>query len=147
MWVWPDVIFEGDYGSYAVNEWIANPDAGARVITIRGYSEGNFWRGMSAKGAADVPMYLDCRWEDTAPMSPADPPPLLPDLPALTAQGAMDYVCINRHSGSINVAFLDSSVRKVGLKGLWKLKWHRTYKTDALPPVWPAWMKNFGSYY
>jgi prepilin-type processing-associated H-X9-DG protein len=42
----------------------------------------------------------------------------------------MFMVCINRHRGNINVAFLDSSVRSVGLKEIWKLEWHRGWSND-----------------
>jgi len=146
LWVWPNVVFEGDYGSYGISQWIANPEQGAPVHN-RGFAPGDFWRSMAVKGATDVPMYLDCRWCDLAPRD-TDPAPIQPDLPTLQiGSGEMERSCINRHNGGVNAAFMDSSVRKVGLKGLWKIKWHRSYKTNALPPVWPPWMKNFGSYY
>jgi hypothetical protein len=45
----------------------------------------------------------------------------------------MVRVCINRHEGSINSAFLDASARKVPLKCLWKLRWHRFYNPDHGP--------------
>jgi hypothetical protein len=49
---------------------------------------------------------------------------------------------------------MDWSARKVGLKELWKLKWHRTFNTDGpwtqaggvRPTDWPAWMKDFKDY-
>jgi hypothetical protein len=39
-----------------------------------------------------------------------------------------------------------SSARKVGLKELWWLKWHKGFDLNADPPVWPAWMENFKDY-
>jgi len=50
--------------------------------------------------------------------------------------------------------FMDWSVRKVGLKELWTLKWHPQFDTagpwtkagDAEPGDWPAWMRSFKGY-
>jgi prepilin-type processing-associated H-X9-DG protein len=62
--------------------------------------------------------------------------------------------CLNRHSGAVNCLFMDSSVRKVGLKELWTLKWHREFNTanrwtkagGVQPEDWPKWMRNFKDY-
>ena len=48
------------------------------------------------------------------------------------------------------MAFLDWSVRKVDLKELWTLKWHKTYMTDGpwtraggvTADQWPEWMRR-----
>jgi hypothetical protein len=47
-----------------------------------------------------------------------------------------------------------STVRKVGLKELWTLKWHRTFDTanawtgagGVQPGDWPEWMRSFKDY-
>jgi len=62
--------------------------------------------------------------------------------------------CINRHNGHINGLFLDWSVRKVGLKELWTLKWNMQFNTanewtkagGVQPDDWPEWMRNFKDY-
>jgi prepilin-type N-terminal cleavage/methylation domain-containing protein/prepilin-type processing-associated H-X9-DG protein len=62
--------------------------------------------------------------------------------------------CINRHDGGVNGLFLDWSVRKVGLKELWKLKWHKNFDTHGpwtkaggvQPEDWPEWMRGFKDY-
>jgi prepilin-type processing-associated H-X9-DG protein len=62
--------------------------------------------------------------------------------------------CINRHDGSVNGLFLDWSVRKVGLKELWTLKWSPGFDTagpwtragGVQPEDWPEWMRNFKDY-
>jgi len=62
--------------------------------------------------------------------------------------------CINRHDGFINGLFLDWSVRKIGLKELWTLKWHSEYDTNGpwtkaggvKPEDWPKWMRRFKDY-
>ena len=67
----------------------------------------------------------------------------------------VNYVCINRHeTGFTNVLFLDFSVRKVGLKELWTLKWLPDYDTagpwtrrgGVQPGDWPEWMRGFRDY-
>jgi prepilin-type processing-associated H-X9-DG protein len=65
----------------------------------------------------------------------------------------MRRICINRHDGYINMAMLDWSVRKVGLKELWTLKWHRAFNTvndwttaRVVKPNWPGWMQKFVEY-
>jgi prepilin-type processing-associated H-X9-DG protein len=63
-------------------------------------------------------------------------------------------VCINRHDGGTNFVFLDWSVRKVGLKELWTLKWDREHDTagpwtkagGVRPEDWPEWMRRFKDY-
>jgi hypothetical protein len=51
------------------------------------------------------------------------------------------------------MCFVDTSVRKVGLKELWTLKWHREFDTEGPwvkkpgnNPKWPDWMKRFKDY-
>ena len=61
----------------------------------------------------------------------------------------MRRFCMNRHSGFLNCLFLDFSVRKVGLKELWSLRWHREWTEDLAAtglPAWPEWMQRFKDY-
>jgi hypothetical protein len=63
----------------------------------------------------------------------------------------MRRFCTNRHNEHVNGVFMDfSTVRKIGLKELWKLKWHRKYDVDGdLPVAWndPShWMYDFKKY-
>jgi len=48
----------------------------------------------------------------------------------VSADHEMKHFCINRHNGSTNFLFMDWSIRKVGLKELWTLKWHREYAKE-----------------
>ncbi|MHC4171413.1 MAG: hypothetical protein ACYST5_00520 [Planctomycetota bacterium] len=58
---------------------------------------------------------------------------------------------MNRHSAFVNSNFVDFSARKVGLKELWTLKWHRQYDITGpwtmaggvQPGDWPQWMIRF----
>jgi prepilin-type processing-associated H-X9-DG protein len=66
----------------------------------------------------------------------------------------MARACINRHNGFVNASFCDMSVRKLGLKELWVLKWHRTFNTSGpwtkaggvTADKWPAWISTFKDY-
>ena len=67
---------------------------------------------------------------------------------------ALNPFCINRHNGHVNGLFLDWSVRKIGLKELWTLKWHSKFDTSnawtkaggVQPSDWPHWMRKFKDY-
>jgi len=139
---------EGDYGSYGLCAWVCNADPGAV------FGDELYWREPTVAGGQKVPVFLDCvgiaGWSDHTSI-----PPTYDGQPsqgvALTEQ--MKNFCINRHTGFTNCLFMDWSVRKVGLKELWKLKWHREFnvkgpwtKDHIPPPVWPDWMKKFNDY-
>jgi prepilin-type processing-associated H-X9-DG protein len=61
---------------------------------------------------------------------------------------------IDRHDGGINLLFMDWSIRKVGLKELWTLKWRQEFDTaepwtkagGVKPEDWPEWMSGFKDY-
>jgi hypothetical protein len=50
--------------------------------------------------------------------------------------------------------FVDGSVRKVGLKELWTLRWHQAFSTDGpwtrvggvQAENWPDWIRAFRDY-
>jgi hypothetical protein len=53
----------------------------------------------------------------------------------------MGRFCLNRHSGAINMVMLDYSMKRIGLKALWRLRWSKRFNTTALPSnAWPDWM-------
>jgi prepilin-type processing-associated H-X9-DG protein len=66
----------------------------------------------------------------------------------------MGRCAINRHQGFVNAAFMDWSARKVGIKELWTLKWHKQFDTSGpytkaggmLADEWPEWMRRFKDY-
>jgi prepilin-type N-terminal cleavage/methylation domain-containing protein len=126
-----------DYGSYGLNEWLGDrPDE-------------NFWGNDDQEKANNIPMFFDCVVWDIY-CDDTDAPP--DDEGIVTNE--MHLVCINRHNGYINTVFLDLDVRKVGLKELWTLKWHREFNTrgpwtkagGVKPEDWPEWMRKFRDY-
>ena len=84
------------------------------------------------------------------------PTPTAPLTMEEVPSSEMNLVCIDRHSGYVNTLFIDcTTVRKVGLKELWTLKWHRTFdnKTNVWtkgggvqPEDWPEWMRGLKDY-
>jgi len=63
----------------------------------------------------------------------------------------MRLVCIDRHGGTIDAVFLDGSIGKMPLRGLWNWKWHSSYNVcgpwtgagGAQESDWPGRMRNF----
>jgi prepilin-type N-terminal cleavage/methylation domain-containing protein/prepilin-type processing-associated H-X9-DG protein len=140
------------YGSYGINSWLSMPqDEGNFIVGVGRFEESHqnsFWKTDNVYGAGNIPVYLDswwwCGW-----VKDIDRPPDYDCQKTEFPCGCKDSIrrfCINRHDGFVNTVFLDGSVRKVGLKGLWRLKWHPDYNTNSLPAVWPEWMRRFKDY-
>jgi len=114
-------------GSFGLNGYVCNcPDPGNE----------NNWKTVYTKNAAEVPVLLDCAVSGGSPLS-YDPPPKVRDWIEVGWQTPnMPFFCIDRHNGTIDGLFGDFSARKIQLKQLWRLKWHRTYDLRAPLPVW-----------
>jgi len=138
-----DLYVDGIAGSYGLNGYvlstaIPNPSGTPDSSTTEN------WRSAGAKGANNVPLFADALRFDGWPRAMDDPPET--EFEAWNTVG-MGRSCINRHKGYINASFLDFSVRRVGLKELWTLKWHRGYNTagpwttagGVTPTHWQNW--------
>ena len=138
---------KGAYASYGINGWVCNPPQGMTVNAF-GLPTTNNWRKTNVGGTSNIPLLLDSMWIDSYPDTTNMPPPFDGDEYGSGPMGSrqMRMFCIDRHDGFINGVFLDSSVRKIGLKELWKLKWHRNSNINAPTPEWPDWMKKFRDY-
>jgi prepilin-type processing-associated H-X9-DG protein len=105
------------------------------------------------KQAGTVPVFADSVYCDAFVLHQNDPPPF-PDVFDDWGSDGIQMFSINRHNASINVLFGDWSVRKVGLKELWKLKWHKKFDINGpwtitggvVPDDWPEWMRGFRDY-
>jgi len=105
----------------------------------------------SLRGRANIPTLLD----STRPLVTVSPSARRgPPKSEFESNRLSRLSCINRHNGHINVLFMDWSVRKVGLKELWTLKWDSDWDTagpwtkagGVQPEDWPEWMRKFKDY-
>jgi prepilin-type N-terminal cleavage/methylation domain-containing protein len=141
--------WENSYGSYGINHNIygwywRDPERDLHS-----------WRTPYVKSASNIPLHLDSSvpwgwWWKNAPE-----PPECDSIPTARVQGNnINPHCINRHDVGINGLFMDWSVRKIGLKELWTLKWHRQFDASNIwtkaggvqPKDWPEWMRGFKDY-
>lgn len=142
----------GRSGSYGVNAWILNPRQDLTVIGGTFPAEDK-WRTPNVQGAGNIPAFSDAWWADGHPFHTNVPPDFDGQMDGARNQ-EMNRFFLNRHNKGLNMLFLDWSVRKVGLKELWVLKWHRTFDTagawtqagGVLPEDWPQWMTSFKDY-
>ena len=141
-------------GSYGMNNWLCNPAPDVEFIHGREDTKDN-WRNAYVEQAADIPMLLDCAYVESKPYDFDTPPDYDGDISTYGVSSLqMKRFCLNRNDGHINGVFLDSSVRKIGLKELWTFKWHRRFNTHGIwtraggvqPDDWPEWMRHFKHY-
>jgi prepilin-type processing-associated H-X9-DG protein len=140
----------GISGSYGLNGYVI-PIAENRTFES-GIPAKHGWGDLhDVPEASSVPMFLEALRFDLWPR--------FTDAPAanefaLWTGNNLARCCINRHDGAVNCLFVDGSVRKVGLKELWTLKWHKSFNTagpwtkagGVLPQDWPQWIRPFKEY-
>jgi len=138
----------GDCGSYGVNGYIIN--APPEMDFMLGRPTKDNWKTTLVKGAANIPLFLDALWVDGWPEhfdAPAEVEEWWKDEIGVNE---MRRFCANRHNECVNCVLFDFSVRKIGLKHLWKLKWNRSYDLNADPPTeWDVpshWMYGMKDY-
>jgi prepilin-type processing-associated H-X9-DG protein len=139
-----------DYGSYGMNAWLCDPPRDAPIFQSHNVAKNN-WRIANVAGAGNIPLLTDSQWVDQWPDATDQVPEYDGEPWGDAYWNGMLRICMNRHNGSVNNVFLDGSARKVGLKELWTLKWHREYDTcgpwttcgGVEPNDWPEWMRGF----
>jgi len=159
-----DWIERGDWFSYGQNNYACDAEedpawgVGAGLTSER-FPVINYWKKATAKGAINIPLLGDCAWilgggDSQIPqfITPAE----YEDV--LGMHWGIELYAINRHGkGTMNMLFLDFSARRLDLKELWTLKWHRNFDTrnpwtlagGATKARWEAaapWMAGFKDY-
>ena len=142
-----------DEGSYAPNGWMCNPRAGQTSVWGRSPAS-DHWRTPNVPSNWEIPLFCDAWWVDFWPRQ-TDQPPTIAGGPGDTPNSnEMNRVCVDRHNGFLGMLFCDYSVRPIGLKELWTLRWHKSYNTRGpftkaggmAPGDWPEWMRRYKDY-
>jgi hypothetical protein len=142
---------DGVAGSYGLNGYVLSTNPGTAFENGRTTSDN--WRTPNVQGANNVPLLIEASRFDLWPVA-TDPPPLLEDQ-VWQSNNHMARACLNRHNGFVNSLFCDFTVRKVGVKELWTLKWHKRFNNingawtksgGAIASDWPDWMRRFKDY-
>lgn len=136
-------------GSYGINGWCVNPQPGREPHS--GAPE-SFYRTPSVAGAAYAPLFMEAQRYNGWALHTDRPPAYSGERWNDEAQ--MGRYCLNRHDGFLGCLFLDFAARKVGLKELWTLKWHKDYLEagpwtkagGVMPGDWPEWLQSFKEY-
>ena len=128
-------------GSYGMNSWINSLEAGASPAY--GTPEMHWQKSTNSKNTSlsKVPLFMDCMWLGGYSFD-SDRPSTGEDI--WDQYGMMSRFMLKRHKGGVSAVFLDQSIRSVGVKELWALKWNTQFDThnamtqpDAL---WPDWV-------
>jgi len=132
----------GRIGSYGTNYWIREKPY---PFLPPQYPGDGYWKSFDVSGASNVPVLLDCAWSSGMPLYEDLPPEEEGDISSFEEFKCMRFFSgVDRHRGAVNGLFMDLSVRRVGLKELWGLDWHRNWNPDNAPlPEWPDWMSGF----
>lgn len=139
--------------SYGINQWVydAPEVVGGRLLE-------QLWRTANVRNAGDVPCFGDCAITGATPNDEDLPPQSRDDVDYIWGQGGgpneIRRFCMDRHQGFMNMLFLDWSVRRVGLKELWTLRFHRRWNTanpytnvgGVTATDWPQWMRHLKDY-
>ena len=151
---------QGNYGdvpgevcSYGYNLWLFTLPPNVNVLQGRP-RELHYDSSYSGK-MGNVPLFLDSMWRGGGPWygdasgRPSNPTYNGIRPPDFNGQWSgynkeMMHFAIDRHSRGVNAVMMAGSVRPVGIKGLWSLKWHRKYdERRGFTGEWPNWMSSF----
>jgi prepilin-type N-terminal cleavage/methylation domain-containing protein len=146
------------HGSYGKNEWITKPADWCKDDPF--YRWDYFFLNIRVSNAARIPLLGDCNFAAGFPHATDEPAEF--SLHGPVDGDETNRWNLDRHKLSVNFVFLDWSVRKVGLRQLWQLRWNRESTSDGasswgnlnvvpnwenpLDPDWPEWMRNSKNY-
>jgi len=139
-----DGYLSGMTGSYGINGWVyreTRSDASDDLLR-------KSWNSLNVIGANKIPLIGGNYRYAAYPEAWHEPP----EYEVGAEYSGLGSFAVNRHNGFINMVFLDGSTRKVGLKELWILQWHKEWKADFATRTsragiaWPEWMEGFKDY-
>jgi prepilin-type N-terminal cleavage/methylation domain-containing protein/prepilin-type processing-associated H-X9-DG protein len=138
-------------GSYGINGFTpaydGDEDSGRPAREKR-------WSDTYGRGGSRVPVLLDCALWAAYPVESDAPPRTEAEAATDARVGTTRAFCIPRHGGFINGLFLDWSVRKVGVKEIWTLKWSPAFNVrgpwttagGVTAEQWPPWLRKYKDY-
>ena len=119
-------IAEGGIGSYGINDACY----GGPADSTWGYPIRKCWKTFNVAGADNIPVLSDCAhighimWDGGNTWGSIQGPPTIEENPF--SGGVDNRVCMDRHGNrTICVLFADCSVRTIGLKEIWTLRWNK----------------------
>ena len=125
-------------GSYGMNGMIGSFMYGDNPY----YVERRVARIQNISAPAQVPIFGDSAFLQSFPSADDLPPETEDDM---SGRNLRDF-CVNRHNKHTQLTLIDGHVEKVGLKRLWRLKWHKKWSQDLADaggePDWPDWMSG-----
>lgn len=121
--------------SYAFNDYCGSNPGSFPNNQAWANAERTNWKVVDQKNASDIPVLLDGAWYHVNPIDHNVPPPGDPRIdPGWcsvylrgSAVGGWGYVYLPRHNGGTNIITLDLSAKRIGLKKLHQLKWHKLF--------------------
>lgn len=138
---WPesDFLKGGDLISYGRNSYATFPqkeERGMSGFNDNGIDPSECWNNVTASGADNIPVLLDAAWVEvwmsgwTKGNATPAPEQTYPDPHVKPIPYNLNLFALDRHpKNTVSCLFLDSSVRAVGLKELWTLKWCKGWDT------------------
>lgn len=136
-WVWGYGVPEPEYGSYTCNGWLYTWSSSMDFIVPKGGKTFSYMFSSltQVRRSATTPFFTDGVWVDAWP----DYPDTIPANFDLTqenrntgvdpAQNHIRRVVTNRHSGKVNMAFVDGHTEGVELSNLWNVTWHKGWQS------------------
>jgi len=126
------------HGSYGKNSYVTDTTADFWIDNKL------CWDTTRVKGVSRIPLFGDCTMMGGFPEPTNGVPNVAYRMP-MESGDELERWCIDRHNLTVNLVFLDFTVRKVGLKQLWQLFWHRNWDLSLAPDPrdpeqWPSWI-------
>jgi prepilin-type N-terminal cleavage/methylation domain-containing protein/prepilin-type processing-associated H-X9-DG protein len=137
-------VVGGLRASYSMNLWVNYAE-----YDVQGRPKELHWQNQNQlRRTGEIPLFMDSMWRGGGP-SYIQENDYIPNQENGGWSGAgyeMQHFAFDRHGGGINTLFLDGSARKVRVRQLWHLRWHKGFDTrraDRLPDSWwPEWIRR-----
>jgi prepilin-type N-terminal cleavage/methylation domain-containing protein len=130
-------------GSYTINLWMATDTESGSEHTNNWVG---YWHSSNVKGAAYAPLMTCGQAGNMQCYAFDEPSPYETDPWTAGPRNEIRRVCIKRHAPyHVNCLMFDFSVKRVTIKEVWTLHWHKYWAEELKQfgfPAWPEWMKD-----